>query len=268
MYLSNYECFNCPNECLTCLNENQCQSCKVEYVLKDNKCIHYTQVEHCKSASNSQCQQCEEEYELNDNKNECNKPLNIGLIIGIPSAFVVIIILIIIIIIVLIILKIQRQKEKEKMENICIFKMSKTNIKFIEINEMIKSNKQIIKFHSQNENNYDNENNQNEEIPVNEETKEIICLGNISKNRIKIQITSKSGNNKYEIRTNPQIISLRKGEACEFEIFVKPLCTCLINDEIMIIAIDIKKVIEISIPLKIEIITKISSILDPDDIIE
>ena len=37
------------------------------------------------------------------------------------------------------------------------------------------------------------------------------------------------------------MISLRKGEACEFEISLKPLCSFEINDEITIISVDIRK---------------------------
>ncbi|MBQ8434916.1 MAG: hypothetical protein IJX24_02755, partial [Oscillospiraceae bacterium] len=44
------------------------------------------------------------------------------------------------------------------------------------------------------------------EIPVEQETKELICIGNKSKERIKVQITTKKGCEKYEIRTEPQII--------------------------------------------------------------
>ena len=48
-----------------------------------------------------------------------------------------------------------------------------------------------------------------DEIPVNEETKDLICIGNNSKSRSKIQFTSKSGSDKYEIRIEPHIVSLK-----------------------------------------------------------
>ena len=79
------------------------------------------------------------------------------------------------------------------------------------------------------------------EIPVNEETKDLICIGNKSKNRLKVQITSKEGCEKYEIRTEPKIISLKPGEACEFNVFITPFCTCHFEDEIKLIVLDIKK---------------------------
>ena len=60
MYLSNYECFNCPQECSVCSDSNHCQSCQEEYVLKENKCIHYSNIPHCLGANNSICLQCTE----------------------------------------------------------------------------------------------------------------------------------------------------------------------------------------------------------------
>ena len=92
MYLTNYECFNCPNECLTCWNNYQCQPCPNEYVLKEHQCIHYSQIEHCESASNSVCQQCSNGYELNTNRNECHYKINIGLTIGIIVGILVLIV--------------------------------------------------------------------------------------------------------------------------------------------------------------------------------
>ena len=54
-------------------------------------------------------------------------------------------------------------------------------------------------------------------IPVMEESREVVCIGSTNKSRIKVQITTKQGCDKYEIRCEPQIVSLKKGEACEFE---------------------------------------------------
>ena len=60
--------------------------------------------------------------------------------------------------------------------------------------------------------------------------------------------------------------SLRKGEACEFEIFIKPLCSCQLEDEIRLIVLDIKEGKERQLPMKILIKTKQSSHLDYDEI--
>ena len=52
----------------------------------------------------------------------------------------------------------------------------------------------------------------------------------------------KEGQDKYKLRTNPEVeIPLRKGEACEFEIFIKPLCSCKMEDQLMIVCLDLKE---------------------------
>ena len=57
-------------------------------------------------------------------------------------------------------------------------------------------------------------------IPVNEETRDLICIGNSSKNEVKVQITTKEGCDKYQIRTEQQLITINKGEF-EIEVFIK-----------------------------------------------
>ena len=258
MYLSTFECFNCPKQCLTCTNENTCQSCLEEYVLKENKCVHYKQIQHCLKASNSVCLECEKEYSLNTNKNECYKPPETNIVpIVVPIVVVVFIIIVVIIVIIVLFVYRQVKKEKEIKKTICVFDYKKSNILLEELKDNILSNKKELTF-----------NDNKEEIPVFEETRELLCIGNKSKNRIKIQITTREGCDKYLIRTEPQLISLKKGEACEFEIFIKPLCTCQLQEEITIIALDIKQGKENLISLPIKITTEISTRLDYDELNE
>ena len=61
-----------------------------------------------------------------------------------------------------------------------------------------------------------------EEIPVGKESKQYVSIGNKSNLRIKIQFSSMKENDRYELRIDPRVVTLKKGEACEFEIFVKP----------------------------------------------
>ena len=48
-------------------------------------------------------------------------------------------------------------------------------------------------------------------------------------------------NYKYEIRIQHEVITIEKGKACEFEIFIKPLCTCSIEDNIVLTSLNPKK---------------------------
>jgi len=55
-------------------------------------------------------------------------------------------------------------------------------------------------------------------------------------------------------------MTIKKGESCEFEIFIKPLCTCHIKVEIMIVALDLKKGKQFTYPIKFEAITQIAAL--------
>ena len=62
------------------------------------------------------------------------------------------------------------------------------------------SNKQQLSF-----------NDDQEEVPVEQETKELICIGNPSATNLKVQFSVKEGCYKYQIRTDPQVITIKKG---------------------------------------------------------
>ncbi|EDR25791.1 protein serine/threonine kinase, putative [Entamoeba dispar SAW760] len=107
------------------------------------------------------------------------------------------------------------------------------------------------------------------EYGLNKEIRELICIGNEKKEKKKIQISSKEENEKYSIRTNPNIITIEGGYACEFEIFITIKCTTKIKEQIMIISKTLNKTQEEiikSISIKGE--TQISTRLDPDEIKE
>ncbi|ELP84403.1 serine/threonine protein kinase HT1, putative [Entamoeba invadens IP1] len=119
------------------------------------------------------------------------------------------------------------------------------------------SNKQEISFGDQ-----------NDEIDIGVETRELLCVGNGSKSRLKVQISTKTDTNKYTIRTEPQIVTLKCGFACEFEIFLTPYCTMQLIDEIIIIALDLTTGKQNTTSIKITAQTKNSTRLDYDEIIE
>ena len=43
---------------------------------------------------------------------------------------------------------------------------------------------------------------------------------------VRVTYVGSKGNYKYELRTEPETVTLRKGQACEFEVYLKPLCSC------------------------------------------
>ena len=105
-------------------------------------------------------------------------------------------------------------------------------------------------------------------ITVREETKDLICFGNDNSDMMKIQFTTKEDSDRYEIRTNPQIIILKRYEACEFEIFIKPLCTTSLEDTIRLVTVNMKKGVETFNEVQTSFTTQLSTKLDPNELIE
>ena len=164
-YLFEKECYQCPNECTTCINNDSCTSCKDEYVLINDKCTYYNNIKNCKSTNNSKCSKCSFWHKPNETGTECETHVVWWLIL-IIIIFIIIIITINIIIIYKLINYIQNKKNKEEIRSsVCLFKMNRSNIKFTyKINKLIISNLNTIEYA--------------EQIPVNKETRELICLGN------------------------------------------------------------------------------------------
>ncbi len=112
----------------------------------------------------------------------CEKHAVWWLIVIVIIAFVLIIIIIILIIsyfIVKKIIEIRRRKEQEKA--IAVFKFKYSNIKSINsINNIISTNKKEITFEDEE---------YKKEIPVNKETKELICIANLIKDKVNLQFT-------------------------------------------------------------------------------
>ncbi|ELP91623.1 protein serine/threonine kinase, putative [Entamoeba invadens IP1] len=257
-YLQNGRCFSCKESCVTCVNSEECLSCKVDEVLVKGSCVDYHTVLHCTSAYNSQCTSCEGSHKVSDDGENCVSKTNYGIVIGIPVAIFIFFIIIIALILVVVYLLILSRKEKKKMKNICVFEMKRSNIEMVQINSVLSSNKKLIKFNLEDDSS----------IPVDEETRDLICVGNTTKHNMKVQFSVLEGCDHYEIRTVPTLITLKRGEACEFEIFIKPLCSCHLEEDIMVIALDIETGVQYNEKIKVETSTANSTKLDYHELID
>ena len=263
-FLNNKYCYKCSNnlnKCSKCNNQDQCNLCYNDYVLnKEGKCIYYKNIKHCTKEENSTCSKCSFWYEVNQNGYECDKHAVWWVILLIILIILTIIIIIIIIIIKIINSILNYRKVQKQRKEYTIFDMKYSNIKFKPLGDgLIITNKQHIYFE---------EDEIKTEIAVNKENRQLICIGNKSKRNLKIQFSTKTGCDKYEIRTNPEVFTIPKGKAIEIEIFIKPLCTCTINDKIILTTLDIKKGEEKQYEIDIHTKTELTTRLDPDELIE
>ncbi|ELP83812.1 protein serine/threonine kinase, putative [Entamoeba invadens IP1] len=247
-------CVKCLNNCTSCEILKSCILCSPSFVLKNEICVSYTEIPYCVEAFNNLCTKCEEKYKPSDDGLSCKKEPNLALIISLPVVFFLLLVIFIATTIVIIFFLYLHLKEKKKMINVCIFPMKKSNIHFFKINEWLVSNKKVLEF--------ENNDTQNESIPVDKETRELLCVGNKSKNRMKIQFSVIKGCDYYEIRTEPKLVNLKSGEACEFEVFLTPLCSCNIEEKIVCIGLDIKKGVEMTEHIQIKAKTEMTTKLD------
>ena len=152
------------------------------------------------------CTQCSNEYYPSDDGTKCNPPSNIETVAGSIGGGLALALIIIIGLVLILVFAIEKKRKFDKYRDISIFDMRKCNMDFdYKINEALYANKMEMTF----------DEGQAKFIPVGEETKDIICIGNDNNDYMKIQFTTKEDTDRYEIRTNPQIIILKRYEAVE-----------------------------------------------------
>ncbi|ELP91717.1 protein serine/threonine kinase, putative [Entamoeba invadens IP1] len=261
-YIDNQKCLPCntkTDNCTECVQYGVCVLCEDTFILKNEKCIPINKVSKCLEITNSKCSKCSFWHVPESSGTSCNVHV-VWWVIFISVLFVVIIILTLVILTIIIILKILEHKRHEKeRKKTCLFVMSSSNIKFLKTsNDDIVVNMKEIQFESVSYG----------DIKVDEETRELICVGNISKNIVKVQFTFKESNYKYSFRTQPEVIAIPKGKACEFEIFLTPNCSTKIDDNIYLFSANLTSGKTSESQIQIRAKTEISTKLDPDELIE
>ncbi|ELP88833.1 protein kinase, putative, partial [Entamoeba invadens IP1] len=257
-YLSHLsKCEKCHSNCTSCESETVCLACTEDNILNElNLCVHYSNILNCLGAMKSKCSKCIDGYETQEFDTTCHKSKsNVGLVIGLSVAgFIILLIVGIIIIVLFVIFHSLRNEEKRKEAQVCVFLMKRSNVTMIPLPNGIVSSAKEIKY--------------DETLPVLEESKGLICIGNNSKNTLKIQLTTMNTQHKYLIRTEPKIVTVKKGYACEFEIFVTPQCTCKLLDQVICVSLDIHKGEQYSTNIPLVFETELSTHLDPDELFE
>ncbi|ELP85514.1 protein serine/threonine kinase, putative, partial [Entamoeba invadens IP1] len=228
-----------------------------EVLLSNGICVKLSQIPKCNEITNSKCIKCAFWYSPNSDGTYCRKKavwwvITLVILFGV---FVLTSFIIIFISTFKCIFKKIHTKELEKTTT--IFKMTKSNIIFVTlINHICVSSIEL------------NFNSEMDEIPVDNETKEVLCVGNMSKNVLKIQFTMTTQIDKFTVRVSPEVVALKKNFACEFSIYLTPKCTCQINNKICIVSKNFKTNIENTNEIIMKGITSQSSRIDYDELNE
>ncbi|ELP86031.1 tyrosine protein kinase, putative [Entamoeba invadens IP1] len=255
-YLDPYisRCKTCIENCSECIDQLSCNACKKDNIYVNKKCVYYTQIKYCITAFNNECSKCSKGKQLSDDRKSCEDMPNTVLITSLSVTFVVIVIIIGTMLLLTLYYLYIHFGTKKKMQNICVFKMKRSNVAFYDMNEWLVSNKKTLVFAV--------DDNENGDIPVGKETRELLCVGNKSKNSIKIQFSVLNGCENYNIKTEPSLVNLQSGEACEFEMFLTPICSCNIDDKITCVGLDIQKGLQMIQQIQISAKTQMTTHLD------
>ncbi|ELP92662.1 protein serine/threonine kinase, putative [Entamoeba invadens IP1] len=257
-------CELCGSNCVSCATSSQCTNCSSGYVLvrvsgNTAVCKHYKDIPQCTGEADNKCTGCVgTNYDLSSDKTECLYHTNLFLAVGVPIIGVfVLVVLLFILISILVFYIYQRKKKLQKEAKICEFDMKHTNVSFETINTEsgLVSNKKVLDFLIDSD---------GELVPVGVESRDLLCIGNKKTKLLKVQLSTKVGTDKYSIRTDPQIITLKKGRACEFQIFITPYCTCDLHEKIMLIALDMRKAQQYEVPINVHLKTQLTTRLDYD----
>ncbi|ELP89959.1 protein serine/threonine kinase, putative [Entamoeba invadens IP1] len=252
------ECDKCDMTCLTCSSYGICESCiSSEVLLSNGKCVNLSQILECNEISNSKCIKCSFWNEPSLDGTYCEKHTVWWVILVIVLFIIIVLTLFIILLVFTVkhILKKIHTKELEKTTT--IFKMEKSNINFVPLANHICVSSKTLNFNSE-----------IDEIPVESETKMVFCVGNASRNVLKIQFTMTTQIDKFTIRVSPEVVMLKKKFACEFSIYLTPKCTCQINNKICIVSKNLKTNVENTNEILMIGVTSQSTRIDYEELIE
>ncbi|ELP87074.1 protein serine/threonine kinase, putative [Entamoeba invadens IP1] len=220
------ECEKCDATCLTCLQtKHMCTSCNTNKVLIDSKCVDISLITNCKEVGHSKCTKCSFWYRPNEYGIRCNSHV-VWWVIVIVAIVCLSMIIVFTTTVYIIIRNIIKQREIIEIEKkTTLFNMKKSNVIFTSLQGGVCVNKTKILF----DDDY-------EEIQVCKESKELLCVGNMTSKTLKIQLSSKNNEESYHLRTEPNIVVIKKGFACEFSIYLTPNYSSNITSTIVIIS--------------------------------
>ncbi|ELP95045.1 protein serine/threonine kinase, putative [Entamoeba invadens IP1] len=260
-YLKDKKCVACSsltekcNECTL----YECTSCEKDYVLDRRTCSFYKEIAECNEAVNSKCTSCSFWNAPTSDGKSCEKKVVVWFVVIVVIICLFIFVGVIAGIIALSTYTIYKNNKYKVPDDVNVFKMKYSDIKFEPLGEsFLVTNKRIIQFDHSDE---------DLAIPVGVETLEHLYLGNPSRNRVKVQFTfKKNEDRKFKMRCKPSMVTLAGGRACEFDLYIKPLCTCKITDQMHVVMLEYKSGITLIEPLQIDANTQMSTRLDYDEL--
>ncbi|ELP86082.1 protein serine/threonine kinase, putative [Entamoeba invadens IP1] len=249
-------CASCDSKCSTCTSGDKCNTCQKDYVLVKSMCLPFNMIAECKAARNSECTRCSFWYVPSSDGSYCEQQI-VWWVVLISILFCFLSIVFILISLYYFIKKIVKKNKMIEMENkMTIFDMNRSNVSFTRLGTL-SVNLPFVDFNSD-----------STELPVNTESRQLLCVGNSTSDTLKVQITTATCEEKYTLRVLPPVAVLRKGLACEFEIYITPHYTCTISSKIAIVSKNYATGLETCEAVEVKGTTLISTRIDPAELSE
>ena len=94
-----------------------------------------------------------------------------------------------------------------------------------------------------------------------------LCIGNMGKRRVRVQVVGKEDNERYNLRIVPGAVVLERGMACEFEAFITPLCSCTVDDRVAVVVRQSNSVETANVSIGLNVETELMTKLHYDDVL-
>ena len=244
------------DRCAVC-TEDACGACNSEHVLAGGRCVPFRDITHCTAADNSQCTKCSFWHAPTASGDGCETHavwwvILLAVLVAL-LIFAVVATLVVVVVVVVVNAVMRRIHEKKQLAKANIFKMAKSNVEFVKTRNkaVVVSTKSIVVGDGL--------------IPVCAESGATLYVGNTGKENVRVQFVAKEGGDKFTTRSEPAAVTLYRGMACEFQVFITPLCSTAIDDKVVLFVQTKDKKTD-SIPVGIKAETEVSSKLHYDDV--
>ena len=238
-FLQDRECSPCQDhfaDCAQCQSD-QCVACVAGHVMTADGCVAYTRVAHCTASSASQCTKCSFWHKPTQAGDACRSHAVWWVVLLIVLACLAAVALVVVGVVLLTNFILRKRRQREVERRTCMFRMARSNVSFVPTKQDgIVVNKKTIVF-------------EETAIPIGAESKELFCVGNERRHDVKVQFIAKDDNDKFALRTEPTVVVLQHAMACEFEVFVTPLCSTTIDDKALLVVQEHGTVESVNTPL-------------------
>ena len=209
------------DRCVSCTTD-ACEGCVLDHVISGGLCIPFKNITHCTAADGTKCTKCSFWHEPTPSGESCATHavwwtillavIGVLFIVGGVVAGVVC----------LIQAALNVMRRLDIARTVCVFPMARSNVSFVptKVKGVMTSTRCVV---------FDGA------IPVDAESRALLCVGNTGKKRVRVQVVGKDDSEMGAVRVAPGSIILERGMACEFEVFITPLCSCTVDDHVAVV---------------------------------